>query len=108
MKIIAWVSLAVLGAGSLCCILSNYLLLWRQIRAKQGEKVPSLIPIAGGLLGFFALRVYFMLKSWPHPVWSWYVLLPLALDPGCYLVHSLVMPVVWKLRGYPDKGGNQS
>lgn len=101
MKTMAWGLFAILGAASLSCILGNYLLLWRGIIAKPGEKVPSMIPFVGGILGFIAAKVFFMLKFGPQHPWFWYALLTAALDPGCYLVYFLIMPVVRKLRTKP-------
>ena len=94
MRAFEWSLSAVLGAVALFCIAGNYRLLWREIRAKPGEKTPSLIPIVGGLLGYFALRLC------PPPAWSWWAWLPPLLDPGCYLLYFLIMPIVWKARGY--------
>ena len=104
MKTIAWCLIIGLGALSLTCIVPNYILLWRGLRAKPGEKVPSVIPVVGGLLGFFAVRLFVMLKTWPHPRWSWYALLPPALDPGCFLIPLPIMLVVWTLRGAKRSG----
>jgi len=89
MRALAWSLVAVLGALSLCCIAANYSLVWRELRSKPEEKMPSKIPIIGGLLGFLAL--WFC----PLPGWSRYAWLPPALDPGCYLVYFLAR----KLRG---------
>jgi len=75
-RIIAWLPVIVLGALSLACIVPNYILLWREIRAKAGEKIPSMIPIIGGVFGFFAVKLFIMIKTWPNPGWSWYTLLP--------------------------------
>ncbi len=103
MKIIAWAGVIILGAVSLIAIVINYLYVGLEIRAKQGEKVPSNIPIVGGLLGIFALKGFFMLRAWPSPHavdWSWYYLLPPALDPGCYFAYLVISPVVRIIRGY--------
>lgn len=89
-----WGFAALLGTLSLTCIVPNYLLVWQEIRAKPGERVPSLIPIVGGVLGYFAIRLL------PQPGWSAYAWVAPVLDPGCYLIYFLVMPIVWKLRGY--------
>jgi hypothetical protein len=99
MRIIAWFPVIVLGALSLACIVPNYILLWREIRAKPGEKIPSMIPFIGGVIGFFAVKVFIMLKTWPNPGWSWYALLPPALDPGCYIVPLPILLIAGKLRG---------
>jgi hypothetical protein len=100
MRNIEWGLFAGLGAISLSCILGNYFLLCRQIIAKPGQKVPSLVPFVGGILGYFAVRIFFMLQFELRQDWLGYAVLPAALDPGCYLLYFLVMPVVWKLRGY--------
>jgi len=94
MRAIEWSLSAVLGALGLFCMAANYRLLWQEIRAKPGGKTPSLIPIVGGLLGYFALWLC------PSVGWSRWAWLPPVLDPGCYLLYFLIMPVVWKLRGY--------
>jgi hypothetical protein len=99
MRTIAWGLIIVLGALSLSCIIPNYILLWRGIRAKPGEKIPSAIPFLGGMFGFFAVKVFILMRTWPHSGWSWYCLLPAALDPGCYLLPLPIMLVVWTLRG---------
>ena len=92
MKITAWSLAAALAAISLYCIAANYLLVWRQLQAKPGEKTPSMIPVIGGALGFLAV------KFWPQPGWSGCAWLPPALDPGCYLAYFLIMGVARKLR----------
>ena len=102
MKAIAWGLLIVLGLFSAMPIILNYLLVWMEIRAKPGEKVPSMIPIVGGLLGSFAVTFYMKLKMWPtRSGWPLYALLPPVLDPGCYLLYFLIMPIVWKIKGEP-------
>jgi hypothetical protein len=98
-RIIAWFPVIVLGVLSLACIVPNYILLWREIRAKPGEKIPSMIPIIGGVFGFFAVKVFIMIKTWPNPGWSWYTLLPPALDPGCYFIPLPILLIAGKLRG---------
>jgi hypothetical protein len=98
MRMIAWGLITVLGALSLSCIIPNYILLWQGIRAKPGEKVPSAIPLLGGVFGYFAVKVFIMMRTWPNPGWSWYTLLPIALDPGCYLIPLPIMLVVQTLR----------
>jgi hypothetical protein len=100
MSVIEWGLFAILGAIGLSCILVNYLLLGRQILAKPGQKVPSFVPFVGGILGFFAVRIFFDLKFELRQDWLGYALLPAALDPGFYLLYFLIMPLVWKLRGY--------
>lgn len=99
MKMLAWSPVMVLAALSLLCIIPNYILLWRGLRAKPGEKVPSVIPIVGGLLGFFAVNAFALIKTWPHPSWSWYALLPPALDPGCYIIALPIMLAARMFRG---------
>lgn len=99
MKTIAWTFVVVLGAVSAVPIVLNYLLVWQEIRAKPGEKTPSLIPFVGGILGAFAVVFYFKISTWPNPSeWTPYALLPAALDPGCYLLYFLIMPVIRKIK----------
>lgn len=81
---------AVLGLLSLTIIGANYHVLWKQLRAKPGERTPSLIPIVGGLLGFMAWR----LSGAAWALWA-----PL-LDPGCYLVYFLIMTAARRIRGH--------
>jgi len=94
LRIVLGVLAVVIGAVSLTCIAGNFGLLGREIKAKPGEKTPSLIPIIGGLLGHFALRLC-PLAGWSR--WAW--LAPL-LDPGCYVIYFLVMPIAWRFRGH--------
>ena len=98
MRIVAWCVFAVLAAFSLSCIFINYQLFWRSIRAKPGEKVPSMIPIVGGLFGSFAVRVLLALLHGLRESGSWYVFLPALLDPGCYVVGILLVPVARLMR----------
>lgn len=77
--------LAVCGAMGLLAaaiILSNWSLVLREYGGKPGARLPSRIPIAGGLLGSLALLTYVQLPALPQQAWSWWILLPLALDPG--------------------------
>lgn len=98
MRIIAWCLIVVFAAMSLACIIPNYAFLWRGLRAKPGEKIPSAIPFMGGLLGFVAVKFYITMRTWPDHGFSWYTLLPAALDPGCYLIALPIMLGVWVYR----------
>ncbi len=101
MKTALWILAAVLGLLAFFIIVVNYLLVFREIRAKPGEKTPSMIPIVGGLLGFFALRAS-GLASFPQPGLSRYAWLAPVLDPGCYLIYFLFVPILRKLRPQQD------
>lgn len=100
MRIIGWCVFAVLAAPSLSVIFINYQLFWRSMRAKPGERTPSMIPIVGGLFGSFAVRVLLALLFGPRHGWSWAVLLPAALDPGCYVVAIVLVPIARLLRRF--------
>jgi hypothetical protein len=78
-------ALAVCGAFGLLAaviILANYTLLFKEYAAKPGARTPSRIPLVGGVLGALVLYAYLQLPSLPRQTWSWWVLSPLALDPG--------------------------
>ena len=98
MKTTLWIISAILGLLSLVVILSNYALMIREITLKPGEKRPSLIPIIGGLLGFFSLRIPGM-AAFPEPGWASYAWIPPLFDPGCYIVLLVLMPIVMALKG---------
>lgn len=84
-----------LGGVSLLCIGLNYQLLWRSLRAKPGERMPSMIPIVGGATGFFALKLFLGMRG-EYPWWGpW--LAPL-LDPGCYVAPLPVLLIAGLLR----------
>lgn len=100
MRTLGWITFAAFAALSAASILGNYLLMWRELRAKRDEKIPSLIPIMGGMTGYVAVRAFFLLQTPPNLSHSWHFFLPALLDPGCYLVYFLIMPLVWKWRGY--------
>lgn len=103
MRTIVWGLIIILGAMSLSCIIPNYIYLWKGLRAKPGEKVPSAIPFIGGILGFASVKIFITMRTWPEVDWSWYTLLPAALDPGCYLVALPIMMVLWTLRKISPK-----
>ena len=92
MKTTLWIISGILGLLSLIVILNNYALMIREIALKPGEKRPSLIPIIGGLLGFFSLRITGM-AAFPAPGWAGYAWIPPLLDPGCYIVMIVLMPI---------------
>lgn len=96
-----WILAGVLSLLAFSIIVGNYLLVFRQIRARPGDRTPSMIPIVGGLLGFFALRVS-GLASFPQPGLSRYAWLAPVLDPGCYLIYFLFIPILRKLRPQQD------
>ncbi|MBI3565770.1 MAG: hypothetical protein HY079_11280 [Elusimicrobia bacterium] len=98
MKTFAWTFAALLGALSVLLMSLNGMLLWRELRAKPGEKVPSLIPILGGVLGFFAVKLSLAGLTPPRTGWSWWLLLPPFLDPGCYLSSSLIVLAAGRFR----------
>lgn len=81
----------VLGGLGLAVILVNYGALLRQLRAAPGQRTPSLIPLLGGLLSYWALR----LTGTPH---AW---LAAVLDPGCYLVSVPLLLLVRARRRAP-------
>jgi hypothetical protein len=82
MKALAFAVCGVLGLLAAVIIFSNYSLLLKEYASKPGARVPSRIPIAGGVLGSLALYVYVQIPALPQQTWSWWILLPLALDPG--------------------------
>lgn len=82
MNALALAVCGVLGLLSAVIILSNYSLVFEEYITKPRARVPSRIPIAGGLLGSLALLTYVQLPALPQQAWSWWILLPLALDPG--------------------------
>lgn len=100
MRLLGWAVFALFAAVSLACIVPNYWLLWRNLRAKQGEKIPSLVPLMGGLIAILAGRVFMAMQYGPRESWSWWLLLLPLLDPGCYVLYFLVMVPVWKRRGW--------
>lgn len=82
MKALALAVCGGLGLLAAIIILSNWSLVLREYTGKPGARVPSRIPIAGGLLGSLAILIYVQLPVLPRQTWSWWILLPLALDPG--------------------------
>jgi hypothetical protein len=78
-------------------VAANYQVLRRQVRAKEGEAVPSSLGFVPGVVGsltvFFtipALAKYGIEVHWP---WLW-ILLPLLIDPYC--LGGLVLLLVRK------------
>ena len=72
-----WMVSGPLLALFVLCAVANVRLVIRSLRAKPGERVPSLVPIIGGLAG--AYGVYLAPVSEFHS----YVWVPLLLDIGC-------------------------
>lgn len=98
MKTFAWTVAGILGALGALVMALNWTLIWRGLRAKPDEKVPSLIPIVGGALGYFAVKLYFAGLTPPRTEWSWWYLAPVLADPGCYLSSTLIMLAAGKMR----------
>lgn len=87
-----------LGLLSLVIIAGNYIVVWKQLRAKPGERTPSLVPIAGGLSGVLAWRISAM-AALAQPAWLGWALWAPLIDPGCYLIYLLIMTAARKIRG---------
>ena len=92
MKIALWSVSAILGALSLTVIFLNYGIWLKSRNWKPGDKHVSMIPIVGGLLGYFALR-FTHFAAHPQPGWEQYAWLPVLLDPGCYIVGIILVPL---------------
>lgn len=82
----------------LVIILANYQLLFKRLASKPGARLPSMVPIAGGLLCALSLHAYFQLETLPKSTWSWHALWPLALDPGgvVFFAAELGAVVAWQ------------
>jgi len=92
MKSSLWALAAVLGALSAFLIYANYRIWLGGLDWKEGDKHISELPIIGGLLGSFALRLTH-LAAFPGQGWSGYAWLPPLLDPGCYIVLIILTPI---------------
>lgn len=82
----------------LAIILANYQLLFKRLLSKPGARLPSMVPIAGGVICALSLHAYFQLPTLPKTTWSWHALLPLALDPGgvVFFAVELSAIVAWQ------------
>lgn len=95
MRLLIWALGLCVGGFSATVIGANWKLFVLSMRAKPGERTPSMVPLLGGLVGagavLFATKMYAFAHHGQAPAWGRWWWVPVVLDPGCYLV---ALPIV--------------